>query len=333
MPAMVGPQRAAIALLAIDEDLAAQVLARMAEPDVVRLVDAVNQLDDVDTAVIEAVLEQLERGIGSPLAIVRTGGARYVRKLADRAFGVEKAQKFFGVPEPTAPDTLSQLRTARANSLAQILVEEHPQIAAVVLTQLPAGMVAKVLALVPPIVAADLASRISELEEVPEHAVAEASESLVRALEAAGGLATSDVRAEFDGLAFTAAIVNQMTAAAGDGLLGEIAARDEQAANRIREALFTFEDLARIAPRELGGLLRSVQSDVLVTALQTATSELRAHFMSGLSQRAAATLADDLSSAAPKRLSEVENAQREVVESAMKLAASGKLTLPPRGEE
>jgi len=333
IPALEGPQRAAIALLSLDEEVATQVLAKMPEADVRRLVEAVEHLDDVGGDVIASVLEELERSLSSPLAVVKTGGTKYVRKLADAAFGAERAQKLFGATAPPPTDPLQLLRTARVNAIAQLLTEEHPQIAAVVLTQLPAAVAAKVLALMPSDTAADLTGRLSELEEVPEHAVTEASESLVRALELAGGLASSDARAVFDGLAFSAAIVNEMSSEAGDELLGKVAERDEAIASRIREALFTFEDLQRIASRELGGLMRAVQSETLVTALQTATAELREHLLLALSQRAAATLRDDLSSASPKRLSEVEAAQREVVDAAMKLAAEGKLTLPKRGGE
>jgi flagellar motor switch protein FliG len=264
--------------------------------------------------------------------MVKSGGTKYVRKLAESAFGAEKAQKLFGAVIPPT-DHLQLLRTARVHSIAQLLTEEHPQIAAVVLTQLESSVAAKVLVLMPPDAAADLTARISDLEEIPEHAVAEASESLVRALELAGGLATSDARCVFDGLAFSAAIVNELSSEAGDDLLGKIAERDETAASRIREALFTFEDLQRIASKELGNLMRAVQSETLVTALQTATADLREHLLSALSQRAASTLRDDLASASPKRLSEVEAAQRECVDAAMKLAAEGKLTMPARGGE
>jgi flagellar motor switch protein FliG len=333
MTPLDGPRKAAIALLSLDEEIATQVLGKMADVDVRRLVAAVEELDDVGGDVIAGVLEDLERGISSPLAMVRTGGTRYVRKLADAAFGAEKAQKLFGAPPLPPTDALHLLRTARGNALAQLLAEEHPQIAAVVLTQLPAAVAAKVLALMPSDTAADLTGRISELEEIPEHAVAEASESLVRALELAGGLATSDARAPFDGLAFSAAIVNEMSSEAGDELLIKVGEHDAAIASRIREALFTFEDLLRIVSRELGSLMRAVQSDTLVTALQTATAELRDHLLSSLSQRAASTLRDDLSSASPKRLSEVEAAQREVIDAAMKLASEGKLALPARGGE
>lgn len=331
-PAPSGPRKAAIALLSLDEEVAAMVLARMADHDVRKLVEAVEELDEVGPEMIDRVLTDLERGLTNPLALVRSGGTKYVRKLADRAFGTDRAQKLFGIP-PVISEPLQLLRTARVNSLAQLLAEEHPQIAAVVLTQLAPGIAAKVLALMEPEMAADLASRISNLDEIPEHAVAEASESLVKALDAVGGLAGSDSRAEFDGLAFSAAIVNEMSADDGDNLLSKIAEADEGCATRIRESLFTFEDLARIASREMGNLLRNIQTEVLVTALQTATPELREHFLSSLSQRAASTLRDDLSAAAPKRVSEVEAAQREVVEQAMKLAAEGKLTMPARGGE
>lgn len=331
---LTGPRKAAIALLSLDEELAAQVLSKMAEPDVRKLLATVEELGEIRSEVITGVLEDLERGMVDPLAMVRNGGPAYMRKLADKAFGSDRAQKLFGAaPAPSIPP-LQLLRTARVNALAQLLTEEHPQIAAVVMTQLPSRVVAKVLALMTPEQQADLTARIAELEEVPELAVNEASESLVRALEAVGGLSTSDARATFDGLAFSASIVNEMTSEEGDNLLELIANNvNDQVATRIREAMFTFEDLGRVAAREMGGLLRSVQSETLVTALQTAPPELREHFLSALSQRAAATLRDDLQTASPKRVSEVETAQREIVEAAMRLAEEGKLTLPARGGE
>ena len=325
-----GPHKAAIALLSLDEEIAAVILGKMAESDVRKLVDAVGELDDIGDDVIDHVLTDFERGLTDRFALVRSGGNKYVRKLADRAFGSEKAQKLFGVaPLPTEP--LQLLRGARVSALAHLLAEEHPQIAAVVLTQLAPGAAAKILALMPQSLAADLTTRLSNLEEIPEHAIHEASESLVRALEAVGGLAGADARSEFDGLAFSAAVVNELSSTDGDGLLEKIAEVDADTATRIREALFTFEDLQRIAPREIGNLLRTIQTDVLITALQTATPQLRDLFFSSLSQRAAATLRIDLASSSPKRVSEVEAAQREIVESAMKLAAEGKLTMPARG--
>jgi flagellar motor switch protein FliG len=202
-----------------------------------------------------------------------------------------------------------------------------------VLTQLPAALAARVLKEMPAETSADLANRLSALDEIPDRAVLEASESLVRALAASGGLASSDRRSDFDGLAFAASIVNEMNGDDGDALLDRMASIDEGAAARVREAMFTFEDLLRVDARSMAPLLRTVQSDTMVTALQTAGETLRNHFFAGLSQRAAATLREDLAASAPRRVSEVEAAQREIIEAAMRLAAEGALKLPPRGGE
>jgi flagellar motor switch protein FliG len=330
--AITGARKAAIALLSLDEELASQVLAKMSLVDVRKLSEAVEDLGEVGSDMISTVLEDLERGLSDPMLMARAGGGAYMRKLADRAFGSERASKALGIEAPN-PEPLQLLRTARVSALAQLLADEHPQIASVVLTQLPARIASKVLALMDKPIAADLTARISALDEIPEHAVTEASESLVRALDAVGGLASSDTRADFDGLAFSAAIINELPSADGDDLLASISERDEQTATKIREALFTFEDLLRIPPRELANVLRAVQADQVVVALQTASTELKEHILSALSQRAAATLRDDMSSAAPKRLSEVEAAEREIVDAVLRLAAEGKITMPQRGSE
>ena len=95
-----GPKKAAIALLSLDEEIATQVLSKMPENDVRRLIDAVEGLDDVGNDVIASVLEELERGIASPLAMVKSSGTKYVRKLADAAFGQDRVQRMLGTVVP-----------------------------------------------------------------------------------------------------------------------------------------------------------------------------------------------------------------------------------------
>ncbi len=331
----IGPRhKAAIAVLALDDDLAGQVLSALDDGELRQLASAVDELDLVPGDALLHVLEELEVALNGPLAVARTAGGAYLRQLAHRSLGEERARRLFAPPpESPPPQPIEQLRGARTQALADLLIEEHPQIAAVVLTQLPAATAARVLAAMPPEVAADLATRLSAIDEVPDRAVLEASETLVRALAATGALASSDRRSDFDGLAFAAAIVNEMSGENGDALLDRMASLDDAAAARVREAMFTFEDLLRIDSRSMAPLLRAVQSETMVTALQTAAEALRNHFFSGLSQRAAATLRDDLAASSPRRVSEVEAAQREIVETAMRLAAEGSLQLPPRGGE
>ncbi|MEZ4365294.1 MAG: FliG C-terminal domain-containing protein [Kofleriaceae bacterium] len=327
-----GARKAAIALLSLDEAVAADILTRLPEAQIRQLCATVEHLGPVTHAQIVDALSELERGLTDPLAMAGSIGTAYVRRLAHRALGDERAHRLLG-PQPEATSSLHLLRSARVQTMASLLAEEHPQIAAVVLTQLPSALAAKVLAAMAPTLAADLIERLAGLDELPEHAVADASDAIVRALEAAGGLATSDVRRSFDGLAFSAAVLNELPTEQGDELLGTIATLDELAATRIREAMFTFEDLQQIDPREIGGLLRAISNDTLLIALQGATPELRDHFLRAMSQRVAQTLRDDLAAAPPRRLADIEAGRREIIEVATRLIAEGKLTKPARGAD
>ncbi len=325
--------KAAIAVLVLEEDLAGELLAHLGDAELRALSSAVEELDMIPTESLVAVLEDLERALAGPVSVSRSGGSAYVRQLATRSLGEDRARRLFAPVEEPSPVPFEQLRNARTQALADLLAEEHPQIAAVVLTQLPAATAAKVLAALTPAIAADLTARLSDLAEIPDRAVLEASEALVRALASTGGLATSDRRTDFDGLAFAAAIINEMPSDEGDALLGRVGEADAQAAARVREAMFTFEDLLRITSRALAPLLRVVPSETMVVALQTAGDTLREHFFSALAQRAAQTLREDLAAMSPRRVSEVEAAQRDIIETAMRLAAEGSLQLPPRGSE
>jgi flagellar motor switch protein FliG len=329
----IGPRhKAAIAVLSLDEEVAGQILAQLDDRELKALSTAVDELDMVPTEALIGVLEDFEKALAGPMSVSRTGGAAYVRRLAVSSLGEDRARKLFAPPEEPKLEPIQQLRGARTQALADLLSEEHPQIAAVVLTQLPARTAAKILHAMPSELAAELTSRLADLEEIPDRAVLEASDQLVRALASTGGLQSSDQRSEFDGLAFAAALVNEMTTDDGDALLARVGERDAAIAARVREAMFTFDDLLRIEQRQLGPLLRAVQGEAMVVALQTASEELRDHFFGALSQRAAQTMREDLEASPPKRVAEVEAAQREIVEAAMRLAAEGTLQLPPRGE-
>ena len=329
----IGPRhKAAIAVLALSEEVAAEILAQFDDRELKALAAAVDDLDMVPGEALVAVLDELVKAMAGPVSVARTGGAAYVRKLAAQSLGAERAQRLFAPPDEPSPSALEQVRSARVESLAELLGDEHPQIAAVVLSQLPARTAAQVLRAMPDDRAAEMTARLATIEEIPESAIAAASESLARALAATGGLASSDRRNDFDGLAFTAALLNELPAEQGDALLDRVGRADAGIATRVREAMFTFEDLLRIEQRQMAPLLRAVQSEVLVVAMQTAADDLRQHLLGALSQRAAQTLREDLASSKPRRVAEVESARRQIVEAATRLAAEGQITMPPRGE-
>jgi flagellar motor switch protein FliG len=328
---LTGPQKAAVLILGLDEAVATSILRRMPPADLKRLMAEVESLSLASPDQIEAVFLEFSELMARP--VLPGTGKDYMRRLAAGAIGSEQLDRLLA-PPPAHFDALSALRSARVSTLAELLGDEHPQVAAVILSQLPRDQAAKVLLALPPDVQVDLIARLGQLEEIPAAALATASEVLARALEGAGMSGGNRELCEFDGLTFTAAVLNEMAPTEADRLLGELSNQEgDELAPKLREAMFTFEDLGSLDRRQMGALMRDIPGDVLRMALKQASETLRELFLSSVSSRVADQIRDDLSIMPPVRLSEVEKAQRQIVDIAVRLAGEGKITLPSGGGE
>ncbi len=348
-------QRAAALILSLDQVVARAILRHLDDTELRQLTELSAMLPKIKSAAVEEVAQTFCEAMRLPLSA--GVGGEYARQLVADAVGEERAQSLF-LPPREIPPALEALRGAHAPTLAELLTNEHPQIAAVLLTQLPAEKAAQVLEVLPTEKRMDLINRIVELEEVPMQQVEIVSEELARALEAAGGIASLETRNEFDSIRFTASVLNEITSELREPILEAIeekengeedddfdlddddddespSAKDDgvSIAQQIRDAMFTFEDLARLSVREVQLLMREVDKDTILIALKTANEELRDHLLSGVSSRAAKQIIEELPLLPPTKLSEVEKAQRDAVEVVIRLSESGQINMPGAGGE
>lgn len=350
-------QRAAALILSLDQVVARTILRHLDDSELRQLTQISAALPKLAPESIEEIAQMFCGAMKVPLSA--GAGGEYARQLVTEAVGLERALSLFEPPREVPP-ALEALRAAHAPTLAELLSEEHPQIAAVLLTQLPASKAAQVLEVLPNDKRMDLIGRVVELEEVPMAQVEVVSEELARALEAAGGIASMETRDEFDAIRFTASVLNEITSELREPILEGIEERtageeedddfdlddldddeDDKAkedegpsiAQQIRDAMFTFEDLARLTVREVQLLMREVDKDTILIALKTANDELRDHLLSGVSSRAAKQIREELPLLPPTKLSEVEKAQRDAVEVVIRLSEAGQINLPGAGGE
>ncbi len=327
---MLGAKQAALVLLALDEELASDIMRHLSEADLRRLAEHADKLEPIPVEAIGPAFEEFEKRMREP--VMPVGAGAYIRRLTASTFGNDRAQKVFAPPK-TPPQPMETIRSARAGTLAELLKDEHPQMAAVIMSQLPRELAAKVLQILAPEKQGDLLSRVANLKEIPAKMVELASEALARTLASTGTVGEGAEPKDFDGVTFAAGLLNDMMPADSDRLLGTLEQSSAKLVPKIREAMFTFEDLARLPVRGLQVLMREVATEQLLIALKTASEGLREHFLSSISSRAAAAMRDDLAAMPPTRLSDVEKGQREIVEAALRLAADGRLVLPGGGSE
>lgn len=354
--ALTEQQRAAALILSLDQVVARTILRHLDDTELRQLTQISASLPKIKPDSLEDIASMFCSAMKVPLSA--GAGGEYARQLVTEAVGLERALQLFEPPREVPP-ALEALRAAHAPTLAELLADEHPQIAAVLLTQLPAHKAAQVLEVLPNDKRMDLIGRVVELEEVPMQQVEVVSEELAHALEAAGGISSLETRNEFDAIRFTAGVLNEITSELREPILEGIEEREKgdeedddfdlddlddeegvgdgtdgpSVAQQIRDAMFTFEDLARITTREVQLLMREVDKDTILIALKTANDDLRDHLLSGVSSRAAKQIREELPLLPPTKLSEVEKAQRDAVEVVVRLAEAGQINLPGAGGE
>jgi flagellar motor switch protein FliG len=96
---------------------------------------------------------------------------------------------------------------------------------------------------------------------------------------------------------------------------------------KIRDRMFTFDDLTQIGSRQMKLVLKELDPEDLVLALKTANEAVKELIFSSMSSNAADTLREDLENLGLKKRGDVETAQLKIVQLARKLAEEGKIVL------
>lgn len=318
-----GPRRAAVLLLSLGEQRAAEVLRHL-DPEEIHVVgEAMASLQRVSreqvTEALSAFLQEAEQH--TPFGL---GTEDYLKKILAQALGEQRAGALAGrILSNRGRPALGGLRWMEPRAVAQVIRGEHPQIVAIVLAHLDPSQAAEVLRELPEAVRVEALMRVANLDDVPPAAIEDLSQILDR--QASGGVDLGVT--EIGGVTTAAQILNALGAEGGAELMERIKQTDAELGEALDEAMFLFENLLQVDDRGIQRLLRDVSTDTLVVALKGADEALRKKFFRNMSKRAAELLRDDLEAKGPVRLSEVEEAQKEILNVARRLAESGEIVL------
>jgi flagellar motor switch protein FliG len=325
-----GAQRAAILLLTLGEQDAAEVLKHLSARDVQAVGTAMATLSNVSRDQVEQVLNRLNEDIGRQTAL-GVGTEEYIRKVLVSALGETKAGSLIDrILLGRSTKGLESLKWMESRAIAEMIGMEHPQIIALVLAHLEPDQAAEVIGYLPQRVRSDAVMRIANLDGVQPQALNELDEIMERQF---SGTSSKLKSASVGGLKAAAAILNAMETSRETELMSAIRTHDAGLSTKIEELMFVFDDLADIDDRSMQALLREVPSASLIVALKGAEASVREKIFANMSKRAADMLRDDLEVKGPVKLSEVDAAQKEVLQIARKLADAGQISLSASGDE
>ncbi|NOU50801.1 flagellar motor switch protein FliG [Pseudoalteromonas sp. JBTF-M23] len=324
-----GVDKAAILLLSLSEEDAAQILKHLEPKQVQRVGMAMAALDDLSQAKISAVHNLFIEQIQS-FSTIGFQSEDFIKKALTAALGEDKAASLIDqIVMGSGAKGLDSLKWMDSKQVANIIRNEHPQIQTIVLSYLEPEQSAEILSQFPEKVRLDLTMRIANLEEVQPAALQELNEIMEKQFAGQAGAQA----AKMGGLKAAADIMNYLDTNIEGQLMDSIREHDEEMSQQIQDLMFVFENLLDVDDRGIQTILREVQQDVLMKAIKGTDDALKEKILSNMSKRAAEMLADDLEAMPPVRISEVEAAQKEILSTARRLADSGEIMLGGGGGE
>ena len=324
-----GLEDAAILLMSLGEEEAAEVFKHLEPKEVQGLGETIAKLKSVPRDRVEKVLTRFADD-STDLGVLVPDTDEYIKAVLRKALGEEKANLLIDrIIQGSDVTGIESLKWMDAGSVAELLRNEHPQIVAAILVHLDPDQCSSVLKSFSDRHRNEVMVRIATLDGIQPQALKDLNEVLSRVL--AGG--TQIRKSTLGGVKPAAEIINLMGSSLETSVLDYIRESDADLAQKIMDNMFTFDDLGKLDDKGFQALLKEVQTESLIIALKGATPEIREKVFKNMSSRAAETLREDLESRGPVKLSEVESEQKEMLKIVRRLADEGQIALASGGDD
>jgi len=325
----LGVQKGAILMLALGEDEAAEVMKYLGPREVQKLGAAMSTMKGVANEDLQAVLQEFrtETELQTSLGV---DSDEYIRSVLTKALGSDKASSLLNrILGGRDASGIESLKWMDAQSVADLIRNEHPQIIATILVHLERYHACEVLDQFSERLRNDVVLRIATLDGVQPAALRELNEVLTKLLSGNENLKKKPM----GGIRAAAEILNFLSGENEASVMENLKTYDPDMAQRIMDEMFVFDNILDIDDRGIQTILREVQSESLIIALKGASPELREKIFKNMSQRAADMMREDLESKGPVRLSEVEAQQKEILQIVRRLADEGQVMLGAKGDD
>jgi len=325
-----GVERAAVLLMTIGEQDAAEILKHMSPKEVQAVGEAMAGMSALNKETVNFVLDEF-CGVVDEQTALGIGSEDYLRNVLVGALGQDKANNIIDrILFGRNSKGLEALKWMDARAVAEIIRVEHPQIISIVLSYLDPDHAAEILTALPENMRVDIMMRIAALDGIQPNAISELDEMLEKQFSgSANSLKTSLV----GGLKTAANILNFVETTVESEILDKVKETDEDMGQGIQDLMFVFDNLVDVEDRGIQSLLREISSENLIVALKGADTAVKEKILKNMSKRAGEMLRDDLESKGPVRVSEVEAAQKEILSVARRMSDAGEISLGGSGDD
>jgi flagellar motor switch protein FliG len=324
-----GVRKAAVLLLTLTQDEAAEILKRLPAESVEEVSREIASLGDISLHTRKDVFgEFYNQALANQY--VTEGGLEYARQLLQKSLSDKDAERVIKqVTQQVQTTPFSFLQKAESENLLTFIQDEHPQTIALILAHLPSQKASEILVGLPSQKQIEVVKRVANMEQTNPEVIKEVERGLEHRLsdivsqtfEKAGGVDT------------VAEILNLADRSTEKGIMEGLEAEDPDLVEQIRRLMFVFEDILLVNDKGIQSVLKEVDNEELALALKTASEELRQKIFKNMSERAAQLISEDMQYMGPVRVSDVESAQQKIVDIVRRLEDAGEIIIAGRGGE
>jgi len=324
-----GVEEAAILLMSIGEEEAAEVFKHLAPKEVQKLGETIARMKIVPRERLAKVLDRFaENALDQHSLVADTD--EYVKSVLRKALGEDKANLLIDrILQGSDVTGIEGLKWMDPGTVAELLRNEHPQIVAAILVHLESEMAAEIMKCFTDRQRNEVMMRIATLDGIQPAALKDLNEVMSNVL--AGGERMR--KATLGGIKTAAEIINLLGSALETNVLDYVRESDADLAQKLMDNMFGFDDLIKLDDKGVQAVLKEVQSESLVLALKGATPEMREKVFRNMSSRAAETLKEDLDGRGPVRVSDVEAEQKEMLKIVRRLVDEGQIVIATGGAD
>lgn len=309
---LTGVHKAAILLMFLRKEVAAQLLRMLTKEEVQRVGIAMAELDRPSKSKIEAVVRSFIEDLHGT-SLFHHSGPDFVQSVLPDLLDDERRTDIMPlITRRVNKDFEIFISNRQPGAVAALLKEEQPQVQAVALALMGPLNAAKVLKFMDPHRQGDVTIRMSRLKQIP----GDLADDVMNAIRDA--LGSVDDYVEVGGLENTARILAKMKDEDRRPILDAVDDEEPNLSESLRKNMVKIDDLINVPQEILAEFKNELGQDLIVTALNGANDDLIEHFMGIFSTK----MRDEIREALMLRVSrnDVEKAQLELIGAIMKRA-------------
>lgn len=329
MENLTNEEKAAIIILSLEENKAAEVMKHLRPSEIRRVSKYMSRITTIQAETLNTVAKEfisIAKEKGRTLSVQ----PETTTNIVSKALGEKDAQEMLtdsGFGKAFGNSIVEKLRDIDPKMLMEFTRTEHPQTIALILANLKADNAATIMEGFSPEMQVEVTKRMATLKSVPHEFVEEVAKTLEKEI-LSGGIEEQ----QMGGVRVMSEIINRMSPSSESNIMSSLESIEPDLAYQIRSLMFTFDDVLKLDDKALQELLREISTEDLAKSLKAVDSGQREKIYRNMSKRGAEMLKEDIELMPPTRLSEVEGCQRSIIDVVKKLESEGKLVLS-RGDK